>query len=137
VQPLTIGQLAKQAGVETVRFYGRRGLLDKPLCRASGYRQYAWGVVARLQFIKRAKELGFSLKEIGELLSLRVDPETTCDEVKKRAEAKIAKGSMVSSATGAGRILLQSRGTSRAPGRDVPRLPTYRLAPGAFLTEDS
>jgi MerR family mercuric resistance operon transcriptional regulator len=89
---LTIGQLAKQAGVgvETVRFYERKGLLDAPPRRASGYRQYARAVVARLQFIKRAKALGFSLKEIGELLSLRVNPESTCDEVKSRAEAKIA-----------------------------------------------
>ena len=92
MQPLTIGQLAKQAevGVETVRFYERRGLLDEPPRRKSGYRQYAWDTVARLQFIRRAKELGFSLKEIGELLCLRVDPKTTCDEVKKQAAAKIA-----------------------------------------------
>ena len=44
----------------------------------------------RLQFIKRAQKLGFSLKEIAELLSLRVDPETSCDDVKKRTEAKLA-----------------------------------------------
>lgn len=89
---MTIGQVARQAGVgvETVRFYERQGLLEAPPRRASGYRQYAQEVVARLQFIKRAKDLGFSLKEISELLSLRVDPETTCSEVKARAEAKIA-----------------------------------------------
>lgn len=89
---LTIGQVAKQAGVgiETVRFYERQGLLDEPPRRASGYRQYTPEAVTRLQFIKRAKELGFSLKEITELLSLRVDPETTCSEVKQQAEAKIA-----------------------------------------------
>ncbi len=73
-----------------MRFYERKGLLDEPPRRESGYCQYAWEVVARLQFIRRAKELGFSLKEIGDLLSLRVDPESTCDEVKSRAEAKIA-----------------------------------------------
>ena len=89
---MTIGQVARQAGVgvETVRFYERTGLLTAPPRRASGYRQYAQEAVTRLQFIKRAKELGFSLKEITELLSLRVDPETTCGEVKQRAEAKIA-----------------------------------------------
>lgn len=89
---MTIGQVARQAGVgvETVRFYERTGLLSVPPRRASGYRQYAQDAVARIQFIKRAKELGFSLKEITELLSLRVDPETTCGEVKQRAEAKIA-----------------------------------------------
>jgi MerR family mercuric resistance operon transcriptional regulator len=92
VKPLTIGQVARQAGVgvETVRFYERQGLLHEPPRRESGYRQYPEDVVARLRFIKRAKELGFSLKEIKELLALRVDPETTCREVKAQAEAKIA-----------------------------------------------
>jgi len=89
--PLTIGQVARRAGVgiETVRFYEREGLLEKPARKKSGYRQYQEDVVARLRFIKRAKELGFSLKEIKELLSLRVDPETTCAEVRRKAEAKI------------------------------------------------
>ena len=92
MRPLTIGQVARQAevGVETVRFYERQGLLDEPARRESGYRQYPEEVVARLRFIRRAKELGFSLKEIKELLALRVDPTTTCREVKERAEAKIA-----------------------------------------------
>ena len=89
---MTIGQVARQAGVgvETVRFYEREGLLEEPPRRESGYRQYTQDVIGRIQFIKRAKDLGFSLKEIGELLSLRVDPETTCGEVKQRAEAKMA-----------------------------------------------
>ena len=92
MKPLTIGQVARQAGVgvETVRFYERQGLLDEPARKESGYRQYARGVVARLRFIRRAKELGFSLKEIKELLALRVDPTTTCAEVRARAEAKVA-----------------------------------------------
>ena len=91
MKPLTIGQVARQAGigVETVRFYEREGLLQEPSRRASGYRQYPEDVVARLRFIRRAKELGFSLKEIKELLALRVDPTTTCWEVKEQAEAKI------------------------------------------------
>ena len=88
---LTIGQLAKRAdvGVETVRFYERKGLLAEPDRRPSGYRQYDVGIVDRLRFIKRAKELGFTLNEIKELLSLRIDPTTTCADVKSRAEAKI------------------------------------------------
>jgi MerR family mercuric resistance operon transcriptional regulator len=92
MKPLTIGQVARQAGVgvETVRFYERQGLLEEPSRRESGYRQYPTDVVAQLRFIKRAKELGFSLKEIRELLALRVDPATTCAEVKQQAEAKIA-----------------------------------------------
>ena len=69
---LSIGQLAKQAGVgvETVRFYEREGLLAEPERRQSGYRQYQNDTVQRLLFIRRAKELGFTLKEIKELLKL-------------------------------------------------------------------
>src|SRR5919108_6064691 len=90
---LSIGQVARRAGVgvETVRFYEREGLLEEPPRRASGYRQYSEQVVTRLHFIKRAQKLGFSLKEISELLLLRVDAQTSCDEVKQRTEAKIAE----------------------------------------------
>jgi MerR family copper efflux transcriptional regulator len=90
---LSIGEVARRAGVgvETVRFYEREGLLEEPPRRASGYRQYSEQVVARLHFIKRAKKLGFSLKEITELLLLRVDAQTSCEEVKQRTAAKIAE----------------------------------------------
>jgi MerR family mercuric resistance operon transcriptional regulator len=90
---LTIGQLAKRAevNIQTVRYYERRGLMPEPPRRESGYRQYPHDAVVRIQFIKHAKELGFSLKEISELLSLRVDPYTSCGDVKRRAEAKIAE----------------------------------------------
>lgn len=93
MKPLTIGQVSQRAGVriETVRFYEREGLLNRPArSPSSGYRLYEEGVIARLQFIQRAKELGFTLNEIKELLSLRVDPGTRCDDVKARAEVKIA-----------------------------------------------
>jgi MerR family mercuric resistance operon transcriptional regulator len=92
MKPLTIGQVARAAGigVETVRFYERQGLLQAPPRGASGYRQYPQQAVARLQFVKRAKELGFSLKEIKELLDLRLDPATTCADVRSRAAAKIS-----------------------------------------------
>jgi len=92
MRALTIGQVARSAGVgvETVRFYEREGLLEEPERRASGYRQYDKAVIARLGFIRRAKELGFTLKEIGELLSLRLDPAASRADVKRRAEAKIA-----------------------------------------------
>jgi MerR family copper efflux transcriptional regulator len=90
---LSIGQVARRAGVgvETVRFYEREGLLEEPPRRASGYRQYSEQVVKRLHFIKRAKLLGFSLKEITELLLLRVDAQMSCEVVKQRTEAKIAE----------------------------------------------
>ena len=89
---MTIGQVARQAGVgvETIRFYEREGLIDEPARRDSGYRQYSPDVVKRILFIKRAKELGFSLKEVQELLTLRVEPSSTCADVKRRTEAKIA-----------------------------------------------
>jgi Hg(II)-responsive transcriptional regulator len=90
---LSIGQVAKRAGVgvETVRFYEREGLLEEPPRWVSGYRQYSEQVVTRLHFIKRAQQLGFSLKEISELLQLRVDAQTSCDQVKQRTEAKLAE----------------------------------------------
>lgn len=89
---LTIGEVAKRAGVgvETVRFYERKGLLEEPERKPSGYRQFDEEIVDRLRFIRRAKELGFTLKEIKELLSLKLDPSTTCADVKERAEGKIA-----------------------------------------------
>ncbi|HEU0004217.1 MAG TPA: MerR family transcriptional regulator [Ktedonobacteraceae bacterium] len=90
---LSIGQVARKAGVgvETVRYYEREGLLEEPPRRASGYRQYPEEVVKRLHFIKRAQKLGFSLREISELLLLRVDAQTACEEVRQRTEAKIAE----------------------------------------------
>lgn len=93
MKPLSISQAARLAdvGVETIRFYERQGLLVKPPRRASGYRQYDEGVITRLQFIRRAKDLGFTLHEIKELLSLRVDPTTTCEDVKERAQGKITE----------------------------------------------
>lgn len=90
-KPLSIGALAKQAGVnlETVRFYERRGLLPDPPRTESGYRMYPSEAVRRLRFIKRAQELGFSLNEIDELLALRSSPRGSSAEVRRRAEAKI------------------------------------------------
>jgi MerR family transcriptional regulator, copper efflux regulator len=90
-KPLSIGQVSRQAGVaiETVRFYERQGLLAEPARKASGYRQYTDEVIPRLLFIKRAKDLGFSLSDISEFLELRADSSTTCDEVRQSAREKI------------------------------------------------
>jgi len=90
-ETLTIGRVAKAAGlgVETVRFYEREGLLPPPARRSSGYRSYDAGVIARLQFIRRAKDLGFTLSEIKSLLDLRHDPSATAAEVKRKARLKI------------------------------------------------
>src|SRR5438552_4302106 len=91
MKSLTIGHLARESGMnlETVRYYERRGLLPKPPRTASGYRLFPIEATQRLRFIQRAKELGFSLKEIGELLSLRVSPTTTSAGIRVKAEAKI------------------------------------------------
>lgn len=92
MQTMLIGQVAREAGVgvETVRFYEREGLLDEPDRRDSGYRLYGADAVARLRLIKRAKQLGFTLKEIKALLALRRDPDATPADVRARALAKIA-----------------------------------------------
>jgi len=92
MKPLTIGQVAKRSGIgiETIRFYERQGLLQEPQRKDSGYRQFAEEVLARLRFIRRAKELGFSLREIGELLAIQDDPNATRGEIKKHASSKLA-----------------------------------------------
>lgn len=89
---MTIGKLAQSAGVgvETVRFYERKGLLAEPMRGESGYRQYRPGSLIRLRFIRQAKELGFTLPEIQELLSLRVSSTASCAEVQERIQAKLA-----------------------------------------------
>lgn len=91
MEHLTAGKLAQKAriNIETIRFYERKGLLPKPKRTGSGYRMYSQESAQRIQFIKRSQQLGFSLKEILGLLSLRVDSKKTCKHVKKRIETKI------------------------------------------------
>lgn len=91
VSSLSIGQLARAAGVgvETVRFYEREGLVPDPPRRASGYRMYPPDAVKRLRFIRRAKELGFSLAEISDLLRLAAQPEADRGNVKRIARDKL------------------------------------------------
>lgn len=90
---LRIGQVAKAAGVniETIRYYERCGLLADPGRRESGYRAYPPEAVARVRFIKRGQQLGFTLREIAELLTLRVDDTSACDQVRAQAETKLAE----------------------------------------------
>ena len=89
---LTIGRVASDAGVnvQTVRYYERRGLIPKPPRSRSGYRQYDSESVARLRFIKRAQELGFSLREIRELLALRIRHAAACVSVEAKTREKIS-----------------------------------------------
>ncbi len=85
----TIGKLAEAAGVnvETVRYYERRGLLEQPPRPGQGYRQYSDADVWRLQFIRRGKDLGFTLAEIADLLG--PDGERSSDAIRRAARAKI------------------------------------------------
>ncbi len=91
LERLTRGELAKrcQINIETVRYYEQRGLIPKPLRSPANYRLYPPDSVRRVRFIKGAQDLGFTLKEIVELLSLRVSPRADCTHVRQRARAKI------------------------------------------------
>ena len=92
-KPMTIGELARRASlnVETIRFYERNGIIAQPSRPAAGYRAYPPAVVARLGFVHEAKQLGFTLKEIRDLLTLRENPQTDAAAVRARAAAKLAQ----------------------------------------------
>lgn len=92
MEKITIGKLAKLAGVgvETVRFYQRKGLLREPKAVGS-FRTYSEEDAQRITFIKKAQELGFSLAEVKELLELNTKPRMTCGTVKKKTLEKIAE----------------------------------------------
>ncbi|MBL8239984.1 MAG: heavy metal-responsive transcriptional regulator [Bryobacterales bacterium] len=92
MEGLTTAQLAQEGGVnvETIRYYERNGLLPKAPRTASGYRRFSVEYVTRLRFIRHAQELGFTLKDIKELLAIRVKPGSSCSDVRRKAESKIA-----------------------------------------------
>ncbi|MGB9663834.1 MAG: heavy metal-responsive transcriptional regulator [Ignavibacteria bacterium] len=86
-----VGQIAKQVGVnvETIRYYERIKLLPRPKRIESRYRIYDEMDLKRLLFIKHAKELGFTLREIKELIELRIDSKAKCKDVKSLTENKL------------------------------------------------
>ena len=88
---LTIGSLAKAAGVnvETVRYYQRLGLIEEPRKPTGGQRSYPESTVAKLAFIRRAQQLGFTLAEIGELARLEQSDDRTM--VRVMVQARHAK----------------------------------------------
>jgi len=125
--PMTIGQVARAAdvNVQTIRYYERRGLFPEPPRTASGYRQYDQETVRRLRFVKRAQELGFSLKEIDELLALRVHHGAACDEVEDRVRHKVARVErMLADLTRVRDVLLDLAGAcrDRRPTEECPIL---------------
>jgi MerR family copper efflux transcriptional regulator len=93
MKSMHIGRLAAQANVsvDTVRYYERAELLPAPFRTASGYRTYPAGTVGRLQFIRRAKELGFSLDEIRDLLALSDQRGTGVSEIREIAARRLAE----------------------------------------------
>jgi Hg(II)-responsive transcriptional regulator len=87
------GQVARQSGVnvQTLRYYERRGLLQAPPRRPSGYREYTSDAVGVVRFVKRAQELGFSLDEVESLLDLAEGGPPNCDKARDLAAEKLAE----------------------------------------------
>jgi Hg(II)-responsive transcriptional regulator len=92
-QSLTTGQFARRAGInrETIRFYERSGLLPCPARAANRYRLFSAQDLQRIRFISRAKALGFSLAEIGELLAIADGRIARCADVEKIARARLSE----------------------------------------------
>lgn len=90
---MTIGKLAKAAGVgvQTIRFYERKGIIKKPAKELGGFRYYAADEATRVRFVKRAQELGFTLREVKEMLDLQSKRKLTGSEVKAKAQEKMAE----------------------------------------------
>lgn len=91
-QNLTIGKLAEASdvGVETIRFYERKGLLKQPR-KQGAFRHYPHEYITRVRFIKRSQELGFTLKESKELLDLKIRDQAKCSDVLNKTERKISE----------------------------------------------
>ncbi|MFN2567464.1 MAG: heavy metal-responsive transcriptional regulator [Gemmatimonadaceae bacterium] len=89
---MRIGEVAQRAdvNVQTLRYYERCGLLPAPTRRPSGYREYSAETVRLVRFIKRAQGLGFSLRDVGELIALRRDPSLNRVAVRAVAARKVA-----------------------------------------------
>jgi MerR family copper efflux transcriptional regulator len=91
MKALTIGKAARESGVgvETIRFYERQGLIEQPPKPHMGVRRYSDEAISRIRFIKKAQQLGFTLREIHELLALRADPDADCSQLREEAVAKL------------------------------------------------
>ena len=124
----TIGTVAQQAGVniETLRYYERKGIVPKPPRTSSNYRLYSEETVRRVRFVKRAQELGFSLREIKELLALRATRGAKCQDVRRQALHKIEeideKMRALEAMKDVLRKLVKECASTRAPVSDCPIL---------------
>lgn len=138
----TIGKAAEKAGVKiaTIRYYERRGLIAQPRKPESGFRIYPQETIRRVCFIRQAQDIGFSLAEIEELLSLEAAADADCGDVRERAmkkraevEAKIrrlnsireALDELIAACPGRGAIrscsILKALDARRRPARDVEK----------------
>jgi MerR family transcriptional regulator, copper efflux regulator len=90
---MTIGRVARatDVSIDTIRFYERIGLVSPQARTDGGYRVFDAEAVDRIRFIQQAKDLGFSLKEVGDLLALNDLPGTSCADIRARAVSKIAE----------------------------------------------
>ena len=120
---MQIGNLAKETGVtvQTVRFYERRGLMPQPPRRESGYRDYSEGDLRRLEFIRHAKALGFSLQEIRDILQTRERGQCPCTDVSKMAKRHLAAADEIARLQRFRRELRQALCTwKQKPTRNLP-----------------
>lgn len=120
---LTIRTVARKAGVniDTLRFCERQGVIVKPPRTDSNYRMYPEETVSRIRFVKRAQELGFSLKEINGLLALRATRGARCEDVRQQALEKIKIRSLRAMKTALGKLVAECAST-RGPISDCPIL---------------
>lgn len=123
----TIGGLAQAAGVgiQTVRFYERRGLITQPRRAGTAYRRYTADHLTRLRFIRKAKSLGFSLKEVRALLDMSVGSGTTCADVRRKADRKVEE--IVEKVKDLGRMKGALEALSKACGVDRRAMTRCRI----------
>ena len=121
---MKIGEVAKRTGcnIETIRYYERIGVIDAPP-RRGAYRDYGPHDTERLRFIRRARELGFSLEEVRALLDLTPGQEVRCDEVQSIAEQHLVQRAGRFMGFGLGDLSQSGHGCSFARRRRVPCLP--------------
>ncbi len=93
VQKFTIGELAEQAGVnlQTIRYYESLGLIPEPARTESGYRTYDESYIKHIRFVKNSQDLGFSLEEIQEMASIKLNPKASGKAIKEIIRKKIAE----------------------------------------------
>lgn len=120
-QRLTIGRLARLCAlnVDTVRHYERSGLLKPELRSGAGYRLYGSDSVRRLNFIRRARDLGFTIDEIGQLLAIGSNPDATCSTMLDLTRAKIAEAKLRTTELGQIEQALTQLAEA-CPGGDTP-----------------